>query len=197
MKFLPAVFIPLAIIATGCHPMSDPKHPTLNLHPKQAYEITINIVGAPGSFDSVTGFMGYEIANKECVPKDPISGTRNGPGKSIPIILTHTGDTEYNGIVHLDLLEDDNYYGLGTCQWIMTSIAILPKKHGVEFSSGMFKDEIVSLSVIADYFSKSSYLDKHQRYGIDTGVPTNDLNIVKERPKDFFSIKISAKKVAP
>ncbi|WP_225563045.1 hypothetical protein [Rhodanobacter sp. DHG33] len=45
----------------------DPTNPKKNSHPIKRYEITAT-TDAPGPWDSVKGYIAYEVTNPECVP---------------------------------------------------------------------------------------------------------------------------------
>ncbi|WP_426702122.1 hypothetical protein ACPPVV_03660 [Rhodanobacter sp. Col0626] len=130
-----------------------------NPHPRMRYEITIKIEGAPGAFDSVTGFVQYRVANERCVPLQPVSGATVPPEDNIPLALTRVSDDEYRGTVYSDLLQDEDYYGLGVCHWSMVAVVTELKKGAVRFSPDLSSDELARQGSKTTYFWKGDYLD--------------------------------------
>src|ERR1700752_4864262 len=94
----------LALLTSACNSSMKTPDIKLNPHPRMRYEIALTIHDAPGPFDSVSGYMQYEVTDKHCSPENPISGTWNPPFKDIPIAFTRMGDNIYTGTVHFDLL---------------------------------------------------------------------------------------------
>lgn len=185
----------LVLAISGCsHAMND-SDIKQNPHPKQRYEITMTIDGAPGPFDSVTGKMGYEITNPDCVPKDPVSGGSSPPGSTPSIEFRQEGGGLYRGVLYLDLLQDDNYFGLGVCHWKMTDAFMGLKANGVTFGPNISYDDIVSNKSSTWYFLKEYYSGVSLKDYNDGGTLLSDY-VAKNRDK-FFSITLTAKEVVP
>jgi len=193
-----ALIFSLALISSACGSSMKPSDIKQNPHPKQRYEVTLSIDGAPGSFDAVTGFMQYEVAkNDPCAPKDPISGLHDIPEQHPPITFAKVGEHTYTGTVYTDLMQDDDYYGMGVCHWHMTfAVSLLKSKNnGVSFSPDLSLDEISAQQSKDFYFSKAAYLDTKSPSYPDSGQSLTDT--VKKYRSDFFRISISAKEVTP
>ena len=195
MKFLfAALTLPLALLAVGCNPMSDPKHPELNPHPKQVYEITVTIDGAPGPFDSVTGGIGYQITNAaDCAPQDPFTGVHYMPGYGPPLTLKKVSDNVYSTTVYLDLPLDGNYYGKGICHWAFNGFSVTATVHGANFFAALSPDETISGKPVVGYQQKRLYLD----------ASATDMNIAPESISDevinnsdkYFTMTLVAKDI--
>ncbi len=163
-----------------------------NPHPKMRYEITLTIQGAPGPFDSVTGFMQYEIANEECAPKDTFAGVYHKPPiQHPPIVFTRVSDYVYTGIVHLDLMQDEDYYGLAVCHWAMTAAIVELKAKGATFSTSASLDDVVAQKPSTKYLWKQAYLDPASGDSSGNSVPLIDA--VKQHPERYFSATLIAK----
>lgn len=163
-----------------------------NPHPKMRYEITLTAPHAPGTFESVTGFMQYEVANEECAPKDTFAGVfRKPPIQQAPIVFARTSDGVYTGTVYLDLMQDEDYYGLGVCHWSLVAAIARLKIGEVTFSPDLSPAQIVAQRPITTYFPISAYGDnstKDMHYG---GSAMSD-TITKYRD-EFFPITLTAK----
>ena len=164
-----------------------------NPSPKQRYELTMVIKDAPGIFDSIKGYMGYEISNKECIAEDPLDGTHNAPSEAPNFTFSKVSDGIYKGYIYLDYLSDENYYGVDICHWHLTSSYAMLKINGVVISPYIFRDQILSSSSNITYFSKNSYFDRKSVNRYDSGIAKKFLDQVEEKPSEYFSIEISSK----
>jgi hypothetical protein len=164
-----------------------------NPHPVKRYEITMTIDGAPGPFDSIEGHMQFDISNPLCAPQDPVSGARPTPIERPPIVFTRVSGETYKGTVYLDLIQDDDYYGLGICHWSMTAAVVSLNVHGLSFSSNASADEIVTQKAKLQYFDKASYLDKVSKDYSDAGIAITDY--ITQHPDEFFSVKMTGKEI--
>ncbi|MGH8152894.1 MAG: hypothetical protein ACREPF_09205 [Rhodanobacteraceae bacterium] len=118
---------------TGCSvAQGDPKHPELNPHPQQRYAVTAT-VEAPGPFDSVHGRLVYEISNRDCVPKDPLTGGQNVPSYTTAFELARVDGHTYRGYFYRDLLRGGDYFGLGMCHWEIMNAGADLVVHGLTF----------------------------------------------------------------
>lgn len=189
-----ALILSLALLATGCSHMID-SDIKKNPRPVKRYEITMTIEGAPGPFESVTGKMGYEIINKSCAPQDMVTGARPTPDETPPIVFSRVSENVYKGIVYLDLLLDEDYYGLGICHWKMTDAFISLKANGVSMAPDISYDDILAQRPVTQYMAKELY---HGAAVKDLNVGAGPMSeyIAKNRDK-FFSITFAAHEKLP
>lgn len=175
----------LTLTITACGSSMNTPDIKQNPHPKMRYEITMVIKDAPGPFDSVTGFMQYDVANERCAPYERFIGIyRKPPGQSPPIALTRTGDGEYKGTLYLDLLQDEDYYGLGVCHWSMVAAIMRLKSQEVTFSPYLLQKQIVSQESVTLYFPKGAIGDPALKGSSDGGTTMSD---IVARYRDDFS----------
>ena len=182
----------LALSVTACRPStmneSDIK---LNPRPTQAYEMTLTIHDAPGPFDSVKGFVGYE-SNVECVPVQAISGAKNPLHHTIQIELKEVGLNTYRGKFYMDLLQDEDYFGQGKCHWSFSGIGIPIKVGEVTFGAGATARQLAASGpTYTEYFPKSAYGDNEIPDLTITSLGTND--IATRRVEDFFSTTLTVR----
>ncbi len=162
-----------------------------NPHPKQAYEITVTIRNAPGPFDSVKGEMLFEVANSDCVPQDPFSGARKVPTSHPPVPLEPLGSGRYRGTIYLDLLQDDDYFGLGTCHWNFNGLIVTLGAFNRTFGADFTTEQIRTQSIDDQYVPKSLYAPANiDNLNYPAGPP--DINVT-EHPEKFFAIGLTAK----
>jgi hypothetical protein len=192
-----SLLLSLGLITTACG--SNMKTPDIkqNPHPRMRYEITMTIQGAPGPFDSISGFVQYKVSNDRCVPLTPISGATLPPEKSVPLKLSHVSDNVYKGTLYVDLLQDEDYYGLGVCHWAVVAATASLKVKKVDFSPDLFADSILKQASETRYFSKKQF----EAIGrgelappVVSGVlPAEYRNFKPEWQQDMFRVTLSAK----
>jgi hypothetical protein len=189
-----ALIISVALLATGCSRLMDPDIKQ-NPHPVKRYEITMTIDGAPGPFELIEGHMQFVISNPLCAPQDLVSGARPTPIERPPITLTRVNDRLYKGTIYLDLLQDEDYYGLGVCQWKMVASIMSLQAHDVSMGADISYDDIVAQRTVTQYMAKELY---HGSAVKDLNVGAGPISdyIAKNRDK-FFSITIKARENAP
>jgi hypothetical protein len=196
-----SLILSLALITSACgSPMKNPDIKQ-NPHPRMRYEITMTIQGAPGPFDSVDGFVQYKVSNDRCVPLTPISGATLPPEKSVPIEFSHVSDNVYKGTLYADLLQDEDYFGLGVCHWAVVAATASLKVKKADFSPYLFADSILKQSSETLYFSKKQLeAASHGEFGppVVSGVlPAEYKNFKPEWQQDMFPIVLVAKKDFP
>lgn len=132
----------------------------LNPHPKMRYEITLTIEDAPGPFDAVEGSAGYEVTNGSCVPLTSFSGATLVPTKNVPIALNRVNDKVYKGEIYIDLLEDEDYFGLGLCRWSMTFANFGLPIGNLLFGHSISLKDILRGKSVSRHFNKRSYFSE-------------------------------------
>lgn len=186
----------ISLATAACSPPMD-KQPDikLNPHPVQRYELTAT-VDAPGAFDSAEGYLSYDIANVECVPKDSFEGARNVPSSSRAFELTRVDAHTWKGYFYRDLLKDEDYFGLGTCHWDATNAVPVFKVHGASFSPALVVQDVVGKVPSTSYFRKSDFYDRSM-HGIGA-IPhrATEEGVLKE-PGAFFPITVTIKATRP
>ncbi len=168
-----------------------------NPHPKMRYEITMTVQGAPGPFDTVSGFVQYKVSNDRCVPLTPISGATLPPEKSVPLELSRVGDDVYKGALYVDLLQDEDYYGLGICHWSVVAATVSLKVKKADFSPDLLADSILKQASQTRYFSKKQFgaVERGELAPpVISGVLPAEYEAFKpEWQQDMFSVTLSAK----
>lgn len=202
--FALASILSLASITAACGTsMNNPdiKH---NPDPKMRYEITVTIEGAPGPFDSAEGIAFYEVNNKACVPErgGPLNPLRLPPHTELPFSLTRINDHQYQGTIYLDLLMDEDYFGLGVCHWSLSNIATKLKVKKTTFTPGIDTAEIVSQKPLPRYYLQSNYTDASKGEEWDVSGRPNKLadGPMGYGPQDqdnIFSVTVQARESFP
>jgi hypothetical protein len=82
------------------------------------------------------------------------------PDHPVDFAFTRINDQEYVGTVYLDLLQDDDYYGLGECHWTMTLAGVVLKTQSASFVSSIPLSNIVARAPNSAYLPKKAYFAK-------------------------------------
>jgi hypothetical protein len=195
-QLVAASFLAMAL-TTGCSPMShgDPDHPDRNPHPVQRYEI-IATAEAPGSWDSVKGYLTYEVVNPECTPENKFLGVHIMPREvGLDIEMIRVDEKTWRGYFYRDYLQDDDYHGLGTCHWDPTSVGGSFAVHGGTFGAGDTFEVLMSKGPQTMYFKKADFLNRASELG-GYGTTPEDPEVF-HHPEDFFPITVAVKEVTP
>jgi hypothetical protein len=174
----------------------DPDHPDRNPHPVQRYEI-IATAEAPGPWDSVKGYISYDVVNQECTRENKFLGVHILPRDvGLDIEMTRVDEKTWKGYFYRDYLNNDDYYGLGTCRWDATSVAAVFVVHSRSFSSGDTLSDLVQKGSQTEHFKRSDFLDRAPTpYGARFFSAT-DPEYVKDQDA-FFPVRIAVKEASP
>ena len=89
----------------------------LNPAPKEAVHIRIKVTGAPGALPFIDAAAQYDVTNSAECGKLRSSGAFPTISSSEAVELTKVADDEYSGVVYMDRIIDEDYYGRGVCHW--------------------------------------------------------------------------------
>lgn len=173
----------------------DPDHPDKNPHPVQRYEI-IATAEAPGPWDSVKGYLTYDVINQECTPENKFLGVHIMPRDvGLDIEMTRVDEKTWRGYFYRDYLQDDDYHGLGTCHWDVTSVAGVFTVHEKVFGPGSVFQDFLRNGPQTEYFRKSEYEDR-SRVGRTLSTTPDDPEVIRH-PKAYFPMTVAVKEVSP
>ncbi|RDS83379.1 hypothetical protein [Dyella psychrodurans] len=168
----------------------------LNPHPIP-YEITLIIDGAPGPFDSVGGFMQYEVTNLDCVPETggPFNPLRLSPKADPRIIFQKMSNNVYRGTVYVGYFQDEDYFGLGVCHWSLNAATVELKINKLTMVSYLDPEQLPAQKPVTTYFVREDYLNNDLERG-----SVGELGRTKYPPNrqdSIFSIALTPKDIAP
>ncbi|WP_196297472.1 hypothetical protein [Xanthomonas albilineans] len=191
--------MPLALTAAGCSKGIDVGNDGatghLNPHPVKRYEV-IATSHAPGPWDTIKAYIGYDVINEKCVPMMPFVGVRQTPNTGLDVPMTQVDDHTWKGYFYRDALLDEDYFKLGVCHWDATSISANAVSQSIRFGWGGMLDELLSGSAETRYFKKSAYGDMSL---VSSGAPDLDPadDEVIKHPDAYFSVTIAVKEAKP
>lgn len=166
----------------GLHPVEKDKGlAKLNPHPQRAYELTVALENAPGPFAFAEGRAQYDVVNEDqCGHVNPLSGTAERITSFESVALTKVSDTEYRGTVYVDLMQDEDYYGRGVCQWELQAVRANLRATGADgetwFGPAISFEQIVAGEPVELYFWKGRYPRSEMDNYPESG---------RERPDEF------------
>jgi hypothetical protein len=173
-----------------------PENPEKNPHPVKRYEVTVTADG-PGPWDSVKGYINYQVVNPNCTPEDKFLGVHALPRvEGHHIDMTRMGDKTWKGHFYRDFMLDEDYYGLGNCHWDATSVAGVFVAHGEVFGPGSVLEDFLRNGPQTSYFKKSEYLD-HSLAGDSALDASGDNPEVVQHPDAFFPMTVTVKEATP
>lgn len=134
-----------------------------NPNPKQSYQLTLTIANAPGPFESLEGFMQFDVKTPECLPPPNDNGGHPWPTptEDIRIAWTRINDTEYTGAVYIDGMINEDYYGRGTCHWELIQAYAVLRATGAngetQFMPNISPEKLKAEQSQTTYFVKQFY----------------------------------------
>ena len=175
-----------------------------NPDPRERYEITVTVQGAPGPLAVAEGGARYDIANRTCLPdKDPYTGAEVVPGGDVTLLALHPRDPgTWTGTVYADGMREAAYFGTEVCTWTFGGMGTRIKATGAQeetrFMPSMDADQIRREETVVTYFNRNSYpRDEVIPNYPDLGKTDRSQVGPILTDADLFTITMSAKKVAP
>ena len=212
---LPAMAVALAACAPARNDM-DPKPDAsatdatqdaprrkLNPSPRRAYTITLTIRNAPGPFGSVEGVAQYDVDNEDtCGQVNGSTGTPYRMTSNEPFSLRKVSESEYQGTIHADLIQDEDYYGKGICRWSLTEVRARLRATGDEretrFVPDMLAAQVLAQQSVVTYFRTAIYPRDAIIHGwANFGQVDRQKFAPKIRDEDLFTVTLSTFKAQP
>jgi len=181
---------------TACQPMKRPEYQQ-NPNPKERYEITMTIQGAPGPLTDPVGSMQYLVPDDSCVPETggPMNPLRINPKKWIRYPIEKVAENVYRAEVWADGMVDEDYYGLGICKWTLVQTTLSLKGASVRFTPDLTLRELRAQKPKTIYFSKRAY-DAHALGDTPYSGNTQRSYFGQEVQDELFTIALTSRRIS-
>lgn len=142
-----------ALLLGACSKTPESPIAKTNPNPTQRYEITVELVDPPRDIRKISGVAHFGVSTRACLPyREKIARVTIGASYKKEFPLVPVNDNTYRGHVFLDWPIDEDYYGLGLCEWEVTRVdAILTRYDGLAQVPNMNKSEVISESENISY----------------------------------------------
>lgn len=146
----------MILLLGACAKVPDSPKARVNPNPTQRYEITVELIDPPPDIQKVTGIAHFGVGTRACLPyREKIARVTIGASYEKEFSLIRTSENTYQGHIFLDWPIDEDYYGLGTCKWIITGIdTTLTRTNGFNQLANLYGSEVTSESWNLSYCRK-------------------------------------------
>jgi hypothetical protein len=210
LRPLAAIVLTLMFTAAGCSPSAQEKHAVKyrqNPNPSQAYRITMRLDDPPGPFGSMVALAQYDVTETQCLPPPRENHGHKWPvpTEDVPIELTRVSDHEYTGIVYVDRMLDEDYYGRGVCHWQLIKARVHLKATGSAkgetlFIPGIPAAKILGAQAETTFFARNVYpgvADAELDEFVDMGVTDRARIGPAIGDDDLFSVTFTPNREVP
>lgn len=167
----------------------------LNPQPRQGYEITYRVEGAPGPFEDTGAFGNYVTQGCHFVT-NAWAGATATPSRQIPIEVRRIDDRTYSATVYLDAMLDEDYYGNGVCRWqlldVSAGFSTLPDGKANIFGVSYGPEAITAGEAVTKHYHVEDYPPDGPRGG-GMGLHTSLVEQARAEGKALFSITATAR----
>ena len=130
--------------------------------PGQAHALQLQLDKPPGRFAVVQALAQYDVGNAaQCGRIHPDSGQAGRITRMIDLPLQRTGQAGYRGVVHLQLLRDQDYFGRGVCHWQFSGVRVRLKAtgaaHETRFLAYLDAAELMAGKQVSRYYLAGDY----------------------------------------
>lgn len=183
-----SVILGLGFVTSACGASMKTPDIRQNPHPTQRHEVTMTIDGAPSTFDSIESYVKYQVLNPKCVPMHEGSGATPTIERSVLIPLKKVGEHSFTGTFYSDLLQDEDYFGMGLCHWAVVAAGVKLRAKSVIFSPDISTANIESQKSEVVYFAKDSFSARSASSDIEVGSEATPF--ITQHPDKFFSVTL-------
>ncbi|MEG2805029.1 hypothetical protein [Stenotrophomonas sp.] len=178
---------------------------TLNPAPQRAFEVRVTLDGAPGPFATASAVAQYDVTNEaECGQKDELAGVFLSITSNETVALKRVSDTEYAGVVYVDGIVDEDYYGRGVCHWALTEARVVLQA-GKDAADTRFVADLPAASVLGQgsrtrYFWNGYYpraeMAGFREFG-NADLASAQGRQAEDQREAFFSVTLAAREMTP
>lgn len=113
--------------------------------PLDHFAVSAAFDGLPVALEGFSGVARYSVSNTECVPLDTtraFGGVRLAPRHDVTLAWRRDADGVYRANAYLEALSDEDYFGLGLCDWRFDGLEVRFVAGGSVFVYGLAADDV-------------------------------------------------------
>jgi hypothetical protein len=164
----------------------------------QPYRLALKFAGLPAAVNDLKGSLDFEVSNRDCVPLDyerAVGGVLLTPQHSLPVEFSRSDDGGYTAMVYADALLNEDYYGLGVCEWSLISASVRFRSPATPFVGGMGGDALIAGTTVTQHYLVSDFEKKPDAMDVVFGEDSATFYQASAGPQ--FTLTISARKESP
>ncbi len=164
----------------------------------QRHRLTLKFAGLPAAVTALNGSLDFEVGNRDCVPLDyerAVGGVLLTPQHSVPIEFTRSDDGAYTATVHADALLNEDYFGLGVCEWSLVSATVRFRSPSTPFVGGMDGDALIAGNTVTQHYLVRDFAQKPEVMDVVFGEDSATFYQASAGPQ--FTLTMSARKESP
>lgn len=164
----------------------------------QRYQLTLKFAGLPVAVNELKGSLDFEVSNRDSVPLDygrAVGGVLLTPQHSVPVEFTRSDDGTYTAMVNADALLNEDYYGLGVCEWSLVGATVRFRSPATPFVGGMGGDALMAGKTATQHYLMRDFEQKPEVMDVVFGEDSAGFYQASAGPQ--FTLTISARKESP
>lgn len=138
------------------------EHFAKNPEPRVGYRVRLRVENAPGSFEIVRMGGQYDVRNESrCGRINPMTDTPGRMTSMERMPFARVSGNEYESVIYLDEMQDEDYYGRGICNWELSlAYAVViakDERRDTGFAIRLSAHDLMSGGSVTRYYPYASY----------------------------------------
>ncbi|WP_454257059.1 hypothetical protein [Pseudoxanthomonas mexicana] len=181
----------LALLLGACAKTPESPVAKTNPNPTQRYEITVELIDPPRDIQKITGVAKFGVGTRACLPyREKIARVTIGASYQKEFPLVRVSDNTYKGHIFLDWPIDEDYYGLGVCEWrIGTVDAVFTRDRELTQSALLIGSEVTHEADTLSYCRRNMRGDQDRFCSI----PIDPARVI-DLGKSSYQVEMSSRK---
>ena len=181
----------LALLLGACAKTPESPVAKTNPNPTQRYEITVELIDPPRDIQKITGVAKFGVGTRACLPyREKIARVTIGASYQKEFPLVRVSDNTYKGHIFLDWPIDEDYYGLGVCEWrIGTVDAVFTRDRELTQSALLIGSEVTHEAETLSYCRRNMRGDQDRFCSI----PIDPARVI-DLGKSSYQVEMSSRK---
>jgi hypothetical protein len=130
---------------------------------RQRHELTFKFQALPGTISKLEASADFEVQNIDCVPVDyekAIGGVRLAPRHKLPLTYRQIDENTYTATLIPDALLNEDYYGLGVCEWGLSSATVHFYSPTTHFIGGLTAEQLQAGAQVVEHYLTQDFSKK-------------------------------------